>query len=102
MDNNQNEFKGFMACGLVSRIRKVYQVFFYISLVAAVFIFIKLTQIDVDFVYYAIIVFAYVWSYVVLLVLRALEHLVWRFFNLEQKLANKGVIQYQEQQQNNN
>ncbi len=101
MDNNKNEFKGFLACGLVVKIRKAFQVFFYISLVAAIFIFIKLTKIDADFVYYAIIVFAYVCSYAVLLVLRALEHLIGRVFYLEQELAAKGIIDRKPPQQNN-
>ncbi len=101
MNNNQNEFKGLMACALIPRIRKAFQVFFYVSLVVAVFIFIKLTKIDADFVYYAIIVFAYVCSYAVLLVLRAIEHLIGRVFYLEQELGSKGVIDRQPPQQNN-
>lgn len=102
MNNGQDEFKGLMACRLISKVRRAFQVLFYISLVAAIFIFIKLTNIKADFVYYAIIAFAYICSYAVLLVLRALEHLIGRVFYLEQELASRGVIDRKPPQQNNN
>lgn len=102
MNINQNEFKGLMACRLISRIRNVYQVLFYISLVAGVFVFMKLTSMEANFVYYAITVFSYICSYAVLLVLRALEHLIGRVFYLEQELAAKGIIDRQPPQQNEN
>ena len=52
MNNGQDEFKGLLACRLISKVRRAFQVLFYISLVAAIFIFIKLTNIKADFVYY--------------------------------------------------
>ncbi len=93
--NNFNAFKN------VSIIRKIYQCCFYLSILIGIFIPIKSSVSQGDFFTDFLIIAAYISSYAVLLVLRALEHLIGRVLYLEQELAAKGVIDRQPQQQNN-
>ncbi len=94
--------KNFNAWGLIPFIRRVYQVLFYISTFFLIDCLVNLMEVDAALRYYIIIVFAWACSYAVLIVLRALEFLIYRFFYLEQELVNKEIIKLSEQRQNNN
>lgn len=102
MVNYNEQIKQLNACGAITKIRKIYQIGFYLSLVAAVFIFLKLSGIEADFIFYFIVAVAYASAYAVLLLLRAVEHLIWRVFYLEHELATKGVIYRPSPQEQNN
>ena len=93
--------KNFNACGLIPSIRRGYQILFYISTVLLVIFLLRLPD-GTDLMYYIILFVAWACSYAVLLVLRALEFLIGKVFCLEQELANKGIIQRQEQQNSGN
>jgi hypothetical protein len=90
MDNNErDEFESY---SMIPKIRKGYQIFFYASIVFYIFALILLVDAGAEFYTFVILVIAFLSSYAVLIVLRALENLIRRFFYLEQTLAKKGVI----------
>ena len=102
MNDFYKEMKNYSACKSIALIRRIYQICFYIGLLGGVFIFLKLYGIKAEPLIYFLVAVAYVFSYAVLLVLRALEHLIGRVFYLEQELASRGVIDRKPPQQNNN
>lgn len=102
MNDFYKEMKNYSACKSIALIRRIYQICFYIGLLGGVFIFLKLYGIKAEPLIYCLVAVAYVFSYAVLLVLRALEHLIGRVFYLEQELAARGVIDREPPQQNNN
>ncbi len=99
------EYRNYSACKSISKIRLIYQICFYLGLIGALFIFLKLNAINAEFILYFTIALAYMFAYAVLIVLRVVEHLVERVFYLEKELVSRGVIppkETQEPPQNNN
>lgn len=86
-----HKIRGFKSCLLVSRIRLIYQIVFYLSIIPVIILMKRNTDARVPD-YNWLILIAYCSAYATLIVLRALEHTIVRLFTLEQELSAKGVI----------
>ncbi|MBR0189102.1 MAG: hypothetical protein IJQ23_01795 [Clostridia bacterium] len=86
------DLKNESACKSIVIIRRIYQIVFYISIIAFFFIINALRNANSNTFAYIGVIVGYVSSYFVLVSLRALEHLIKKMKILEQELSAKGII----------